>query len=120
MYSLSGMGKFDPAPTFAAGLIRLARSKADLTQSELAELAGVSQQVVSAYETGRKEPTLPSLQRLLAAAGYDLRVHLEPTDEHDDSVATFIESLPPETRVELEKSRRRRTDEARLKRVRGH
>ena len=68
----------DIAPTVAAGLIRLARDKAGLTQTELAGRAGVSQQAISAYETGRKEPTLPFLQRLLGAAGFEMRVKLEP------------------------------------------
>ncbi|MGH9195663.1 MAG: helix-turn-helix transcriptional regulator [Acidimicrobiia bacterium] len=72
------MGKCDPAPTVAAGLIRTARGRANLTQSHLAELAGVAQQTVSAYETGRKEPTLPTLQRLLAAAGFELRADRFP------------------------------------------
>ena len=113
------MGKYDPAPTLAAGLIRLARSKAGLTQHKLAGRAGVSQQAVSAYETGRKEPTLPSLQRLIAAAGYEMRVQLEPLDEHDESVKAFIESLPPETRAEIEQTQRERVEKARLERVRG-
>lgn len=113
------MGKFDPAPTVAAGLIRLARSKADLTQSRLAELAGVSQQAVSAYETGRKEPTLPTLQRLIAAAGFELRFHLEPLDQHDESLGRYLGRLPPERKGEIERRQRERAEEARLRRVRG-
>jgi uncharacterized protein len=114
------MGKYDVAPTLAAGLIRLARDKAGLTQTELAVLAGVSQQTISAYETGRKEPTLPSLQRLLEAAGFELRIRLEPSDDHDRSVEAFIASLPDGPRAELEESRRRRVEEARLRRIRGN
>jgi transcriptional regulator with XRE-family HTH domain len=113
------MGKYDPAPTLASGLIRLARSKASLTQTELAESAGMSQQAISAYETGRKEPTLPSLERLLAAAGFELRIQLEPIDAHDESVRRVLESLPPATRREIEDRQRRRVEAARLERVRG-
>jgi transcriptional regulator with XRE-family HTH domain len=113
------MGKYDPAPTVAAGLIRLARDKAGLTQRELAERARVSQQVISAYETGRKEPTLPFLQRIIAAAGFEMRIRLEPADEHDRSVEAFIESLPAGTRADIEESQRRRVEEARLSRIRG-
>lgn len=113
------MGKYDAAPTVAAGLIRIARDKAGLTQTELAERAGVSQQAISAYETGRKEPTLPTLQHLVAAAGYEMRIQLEPADDHDRSVETFIESLPAQARAEIEESRRRRVEEARLSRIRG-
>jgi len=113
------MGKYDPAPTLAAGLLRTARDKAALTQQELAELAGVSQQAISAYETGRKEPVLPTLIRLLAAAGYEMRIRLEPLDEHDESVEQFLATLPPEQRAELEEAKRQRVEAARLRRVRG-
>lgn len=38
----------------------------------LAEAAGVTQPVISAYEAGRRQPTLPSLLHVLHAAGFDL------------------------------------------------
>ena len=114
------MGKYDPAPTLAAGLIRLARDKAGLTQGQLAERAEMSQQAVSAYETGRKEPTIPSLQRLVAAAGFEIRIHLAPSDDHDRSVERLVESLAPEVRSQLESDQRRRLEQARLDRIRGH
>lgn len=113
------MGKYDAAPTLAAGLIRLARMKAHLTQKALAARAGVTQQVVSAYETGRQEPTLPTLQKLIDAAGFELRITLEPNDEHDRSLDAYLESLPPETQAEIARRRRERAERARLERVRG-
>jgi transcriptional regulator with XRE-family HTH domain len=113
------MGKYDPAPTVAAGLIRTARDRANLTQSQLAQLAGVTQQTVSAYETGRKEPTLPTLQRLLAAAGFELRLRLEPIDRHDQALQAFLDSLPAKDRVGLEQERRARAAAARRRRVKG-
>jgi transcriptional regulator with XRE-family HTH domain len=113
------VGKYDSAPTVASGLLRLARDKAGLTQRELASLAGVSQQAISAYETGRKEPTFATVERLLAAAGFEMRVRLEPLDDHDRSVDAFVQSLPEEARADLEKSRRERAEEARLDRIRG-
>jgi transcriptional regulator with XRE-family HTH domain len=54
--------------------LRQAREQAGLTQAELAELAGTSQATVSAYESGRKEPSVNTLSRLLAAAGARLTV----------------------------------------------
>jgi len=114
------MGKFDPAPTLAAGLVRTARQKAGLTQTALAELAGMQQQAISAYETGRLDPTLTTLQRILTAAGYELRLHLEALDDHDQSVKELMERLPPEVRDDVERANRERTDAARLRRVRGH
>jgi transcriptional regulator with XRE-family HTH domain len=114
------MGKFDPAPTFAAGLLRLARDKSNMTQADLAARAGVSQQSISAYETGRKEPTIPTLQRLLAAAGLEMRIRLEPIDRHDTTLEAFIETLPPARRAELAEQTRSRVEDERLKRIRGH
>ena len=113
------MGKYDPAPTLAAGLLRTARDKADMTQAQLAAAAGVSQQAVSAYETGRKEPTLPTLQRLIAAAGLEMRIRLEPLDDHDSSLETMLAALPPARRAELEAVPRERAAAARLRRTRG-
>jgi transcriptional regulator with XRE-family HTH domain len=115
-----GMGKFDTAPTLAAGLLRLARDKAGLTQSELATQAGVSQQSISAYETGRKEPTLPTLQRLLAAVGLEMRIRLEPIDDHDATLEAFLETLPPRRRAELAEQSRSRVAAERLHRIRGN
>lgn len=40
------------------------------TQTELAERAGVAQSVISAYEAGRRQPSLPTLARLIEAAGH--------------------------------------------------
>ena len=51
------------------GLLRRARRLADLSQRELARLAGVSHSTVGRMESGAIVPVLPSLQRMLAAAG---------------------------------------------------
>jgi transcriptional regulator with XRE-family HTH domain len=56
----------------AAALLRRTRREAGLTQAELARRAGMTQPVVAAYEAGRREPTLPMLRKLLAAAGAEL------------------------------------------------
>ena len=114
------MGKYDPAPTLAAGLLRTARDRAGLTQQQLADKAGVTQQAVSAYETGRKEPMMPTLIKLLAAAGFEMRIQLKRLDGHDESLEQFLVSLPPRQRADLEETRRLRAEEARLRRVRGH
>ncbi|CAN5365556.1 hypothetical protein BH20ACT9_BH20ACT9_04390 [soil metagenome] len=50
-------------------LIAAARRQAGLTQAELAARAGTSQPAVSAYETGRRSPSVATLQRLLGACG---------------------------------------------------
>ena len=113
------MSKYDAAPTVAAGLIRLARYKAGLTQKGLGQRAGVDQQVVSAYETGRREPTLPTLAKLLAAAGFEMRIQLEPTDDHDQTLADYLASLPPSATEDVDITSRTRTEGARLRRAKG-
>jgi len=57
-------------------LLRRARVRAGLSQAELAARAGVAQSVISAYEAGRRQPALPTLARLIEAAGYDLVVDI--------------------------------------------
>ena len=57
------------SPSVAGSLILAARLKSGLTQRELADRLGVSQPTVAAYETGRRQPTVPTLMKWLAAAG---------------------------------------------------
>jgi transcriptional regulator with XRE-family HTH domain len=56
-----------------AAVLREARDRAGLTQAALAAAAGTSQATVSAYESGRKTPSVTTLDRLLAASGMRLR-----------------------------------------------
>jgi uncharacterized protein len=61
-------------------LLRTARERAGLSQSELARRGGIAQSVVSAYEAGKREPALPTLSKLIGATGHTLTVHLERSD----------------------------------------
>lgn len=54
--------------------LRDARQRAHLSQSDLADACGTSQPTISAYEAGRKQPSVETLDRLLSAAGARLRV----------------------------------------------
>lgn len=56
----------------AAALLRGARRRAGLTQRALADAAGTSQAAVAAIESGRKQPTVATLDRLLLATGTEL------------------------------------------------
>ncbi|HZO66289.1 MAG TPA: helix-turn-helix domain-containing protein [Kribbellaceae bacterium] len=60
----------------AAAVLREARRRAGMSQAELARRAKVAQPVISAYETGRREPGLAMLSKLVAASGHRLRVDL--------------------------------------------
>jgi transcriptional regulator with XRE-family HTH domain len=62
----------------AAALIREARRRAGLTQQELAARSGTSQPTLSTYESGRKDPSVATLERLLAATGAQLAVKRDP------------------------------------------
>lgn len=62
----------------SASELHAAREKSGLTQAALAARGGTSQATVSAYESGRKQPSLATLSRLLGAAGF--RVAIEPAE----------------------------------------
>lgn len=55
-------------------LLERARRSAGLSQDALAKLAGTSRPTLSAYEHGRKSPTLATAARLLAEADFELAV----------------------------------------------
>jgi len=65
--------------------LREVRRRAGLSQAALATRSGTSQATVSAYERGRKQPSVETFSRLLAAAGAGLTVEerawrvVEPT-----------------------------------------
>lgn len=79
---------------YSRHLIRIARRQAGLTQQTLAERAGTSQAAVSAYESGRRSPSVDTLCRLLAAAGYEVRMRLAAPDTHAPALAAAEELLP--------------------------
>lgn len=54
-------------------MIRLRKEK-NLTQTELAEMAGYKQQVISRIEKRDNSPTLKTFCNLLNALGYDLQI----------------------------------------------
>lgn len=82
--------------------VRRAREQAGLTQRELARRAGTSQSVVARIEQGRTDPGSATLNRLLAAAGFELRSELSPlpvVDTHMLGDVARILALTPEERL---------------------
>lgn len=73
-------------------LLVRARRAAGLNQHDLAALAGTSRPTLSAYEHGRKSPTLETAARLLRAAGFELAT--QPR-------VSFSERVTPRGRVVL-------------------
>lgn len=86
------------------GELRRARRAFGLTQADLARAAGTSQATVSAYESGRKVPSVPTLSRLLEACGARLdvrRPELERSGRHLAEVLELAEALPFRAEPEL-------------------
>lgn len=91
-------------------VLRRARQRAGLSQEELARRAGTSQATISAYENGAKEPSLRTLDRVLAAAGARLTLapgapgwlrDPEVAGRRFSEVLALAEALPARRRGEL-------------------
>jgi len=93
--------------TYSRHLIRMARRRASLTQQELARRAATSQAAISAYESGRRSPSVNTLCRILAAAGFEVRMRLAEPDTHEASRA-LAEALLPTEEVDVHNERERR------------
>ncbi len=86
---------------FAGALLRLARTRAGLTQRAFADLIGVAQPTLSAYESGKRQPTLPTLLSMLRRAGMDLRLEVVEADDHDAVLAEWEATLDDATTERL-------------------
>ena len=94
--------------------LREARRRSGVTQAELARRVGTSQATISAYENNRKQPSVETLARLLAATGARLTVDhghepvLRPSPAQDARTARTLadvialaEALPTRHEREL-------------------
>jgi hypothetical protein len=69
--------------TLAGALLLDARRRCGLTQAELAERSGVVRPLISQYETGKKDPSVSMLARLLDACGMELRMQASEVTDSD-------------------------------------
>lgn len=83
----------------AWAIIREARERAGLTQRELAARAEKAQSEIAKIERGRRDPTVSTLERLVRAAGFDLKIQLVPRDDHDEQLMRAMLELTPEERL---------------------
>ncbi|TYB47950.1 helix-turn-helix domain-containing protein [Actinomadura chibensis] len=60
--------------------IRRARRARGLTQTALAERAGLTQPAVSLLESGARVPPLPALERVADVLGLRVTITVEPAD----------------------------------------
>jgi len=93
-----------------ASALRQARFDADLSQVELAARAGTSQSTLARYETGAALPTLPTLERLLAACGRRLEIQTPPAQP--STLPTSMRSRLGPQANQLRRQRRRLLDAA--------
>ena len=85
----------------AGALLRSARLRLGLSQTAFADVLGIAQPTLSAYESGRRQPTLPTLLRMLNRAGLELRLELVERDDHDQVLAEWESTLNDATRQRL-------------------
>jgi transcriptional regulator with XRE-family HTH domain len=81
-------------------LIREARTRAGLTQSELSELTGRDRSVIARWEQGVISPPVESLLACVHACGFDLPFVLVPLDESVDAELGESLMLTPSDRVD--------------------
>ena len=96
-------------------LLRRARSRAGLSQRELALRTGIAQPTIAHIEGGQASPRLDTLLRLLAACGYELDLvpHAEGAGVDRSAIRELL-ALAPEERL-----RRATAEAANLDRLLG-
>jgi len=71
----------------AAAAIRRAREAAGLSKRELARRAGTSPAAIVSYESGRRDPSWRTLQRILSAAGCRAELVIAEASKPDAALA---------------------------------
>ena len=82
----------------AARLIREARRRAGMTQADLARAASTSQPAVAAYESGRRSPSVRTLDKLVRATGATLEATLRPAPPAGGALLALVRSHQAEIR----------------------
>ena len=80
-------------------MVREARRRARLSQSELASRVGTTQSAIARIETGVTEPSFARVGELTRACGLELCVALIPADDADWSLAADNLRLDHDARV---------------------
>jgi transcriptional regulator with XRE-family HTH domain len=89
---------------YGGQVVREARRRAGLTQTQLAERANTTQSAIARLERGDVEPGFHRVIELVRATGLDLRFGLVEDDDHDWSIAALNLQLSPARRVRNLKS----------------
>jgi len=83
-------------------LLKETRERHGLSQRRLARRAGTTQAVVSRIEQGRASPSVDTLERLLAAMGWELDLGLRRSrwQDHDPQALREWGTRTPQQRVD--------------------
>jgi transcriptional regulator with XRE-family HTH domain len=85
---------------FAAGqVLREARLRAGLTQTQLAERLNTTQSVVARWESSGVDMKVETLQTAVAACGLSLGISLELADDSNLILARQLDELSPVQRI---------------------
>lgn len=79
---------------WGSAILRVARARLGLTQRELAAAAGVPQSSIAKIESGTRSPSFETVDRILQSVGLELRVRIEPRDDHDHVLAALAARDP--------------------------
>jgi transcriptional regulator with XRE-family HTH domain len=85
---------------YGGQLIREARRRAGLTQTELAARAGTAQPAIARWESGRTGVSLDDVMRLVRLCGLDLQLAITEPDESDLAQAARLSHLSGEQRLD--------------------
>lgn len=81
-------------------LIREARLRAGLTQTELAERTGRERSVIARWEQGAVSPSIDNLLAIVEACGFDLPLMLARRDTSQHEQLDANQLMSPERRIE--------------------
>ncbi len=81
-------------------LVREARLRAGLTQTELSERTGRDRSVIARWEQGVISPPIDSLMEIIHACGFDLPLTLLPIDKSADQELREALLATPSERVD--------------------
>ncbi|MGC4870349.1 helix-turn-helix domain-containing protein [Micromonospora sp. DT53] len=86
--------------TLLGAAVRQQRQLRELSQRQLAALAEVSQAAVARFERGERGPTIPVLERLLAAMDVQLVIAVEPLGAQLDARIDELAARPIAERID--------------------
>ena len=79
---------FYACPMISGDLLKEARLRAGLTQTELGERVGKAQSAIARWERGEVQPSLETLRSIIRACGFELSFFMSVAD---DSNVTIID-----------------------------